>query len=185
MIVTTVPLVRTTSVTARPAWTTAFHPAASAWAETRPLMMFCRSASNAAPVVTHVSPVRVRRIVEPPVRISSSLSSVTVPDNATVASYVISNDPSSVTAGALIDRAWRKSVSTRPGVLAATLYHTVTASPPAAAMPVIPALSAGTPCVTPLPTMESIAMKDPALGPVRASRSKSSSTLEVFVTVKA
>ena len=49
VIVTTVPLVRTTSVTSSAACTVAFHPPASLCADTSPSMIACRSASNTAP----------------------------------------------------------------------------------------------------------------------------------------
>ena len=84
MIVTTVLLVLTTSLTAIPVCTTASQPLASAWAESSPLMMFCLSASKVAPAATQLSSANVKTIVDPPARMSNSLSSVTVPVRATL-----------------------------------------------------------------------------------------------------
>ena len=84
MIVTTVLLVRTTFPAGIAVCTNASQPLASACAESRPSMMFCRWAANVPSSGTQVSSVRVRTIVEPPVRMSVSSSSVTVPVSPTV-----------------------------------------------------------------------------------------------------
>ncbi len=90
MIVTTVLLVRDTSLTAMLGLTTASHPVASAWAESKPSMMAWRCPLNAPPL-TQVSSVKVRIIVDPPVRMSASLSLVTVPVSVASVATVILN----------------------------------------------------------------------------------------------
>ena len=92
VIVTTVLLVLTTSLTAIPVCTIASQPLASAWAESSPLMMFCRWASKAAPAATQVSSVRVNRMVDPPALISNSSSSVTVPVRATAPAETVTSN---------------------------------------------------------------------------------------------
>ena len=85
MIVTIVVLVRTTSVTTRPAFTTASHPVASACAESSPSMMFCRWASKAAPAASQVSLLSVMTSVSPPETISASVvEAATVPLTAAI-----------------------------------------------------------------------------------------------------
>ena len=92
VIVTTVLLVLTTSLTARPACTTASQPFASACAESSPLMMFCLSASKVDPAATQLSSVRVKIMVDPPDRMSNSLSSATVPVSATVPPVTVTSN---------------------------------------------------------------------------------------------
>ena len=60
-------------------------------------MMFWRSASNAAPAATQLSSVSVRRIVEAPVRMSVSLSSVTVPLSATLPAATVTSNVGAAT----------------------------------------------------------------------------------------
>ena len=78
MIVTTVLLVRTTSVTDTPTFTTASQPVPSACAESRPSMMFCRSALNAAPPASQVSFVSVMTTVRPPATIWDSFAAAVI-----------------------------------------------------------------------------------------------------------
>ena len=102
---------------------------------------------------------------------------------ATLTAKVISNEPSSAWVVSLTERASRNRVSTRPAVLVSTVYHTVTVPAPLAAIPFTRPLSAVAPWVTPDPVMESMVRND-ATGASRAARLKSSSTLELLVTVK-
>ena len=83
VMVTTVGLVRVTSLKVSPALTTASQPVASAWAESIPLISAVVMALSAPTVGSQVSLVRVMTNVSPPTAISPSVASgVTVPETA-------------------------------------------------------------------------------------------------------
>ena len=85
VIVTTVALVRSTALDVKPARTTAFHPVDSDWADVSPAIKNVVIALSAPTVASHVSSVRVRMMVEPPLTICASSSSVTVPVSCALA----------------------------------------------------------------------------------------------------
>ena len=69
---TTVALVRVTSLKVKPALTTASQPAPSAWAESIPLIKAVVSALSAPTVASQVSSLRVMISVSPPATICPS-----------------------------------------------------------------------------------------------------------------
>jgi hypothetical protein len=78
-----------------------------------------------------------------------------------------------VVAGLFTERPSRYSVSTRPSVELATVYHTLTSTESPGGMAVTPALSGTAPWLTPVPVMESIVRNELA-GPTLPNRSNGS-----------
>ena len=83
--------VLTTPATPCKIFTVLSQPNASACAESSPMIIAERCASNKTPAVIHVSLVKVRTIVLPPATISASVAVVIVPLRVTLAPATLSS----------------------------------------------------------------------------------------------